>query len=64
MIFSRYQCFEDNYFVTYQYYAHRNMPSVFVQEIEVTNTLNHPIDVELVLPQISDWSSAVKQKIK
>ncbi|XP_055685349.1 uncharacterized protein KIAA2013 homolog [Lutzomyia longipalpis] len=57
----RFQCFEDGYFVTYKYYAHRTMPHVFVQEIQVTNTKNQLIDVELVLPRISDWPTAVSQ---
>lgn len=62
-IVNRFQCF-DQFFVSYQYYAHRNMPNVFVQEIKVTNTRNQLIDVDLVVPRISDWPSAISQVIK
>lgn len=62
-IVHRFQCFQD-YFVSYQYYAHRNMPSIFVQEIEITNTKNQIVDVDLTLPRISDWPSAMTQDIK
>uniref|UniRef100_U5EX05 Putative conserved plasma membrane protein n=1 Tax=Corethrella appendiculata TaxID=1370023 RepID=U5EX05_9DIPT len=63
-IVSRFQCFEDGYFVAYEYYAHRNMPSVFVQEIQITNTKNQLIDVELILPRISNWETANSQNLK
>uniref|UniRef100_A0A1B0DHR5 Uncharacterized protein n=1 Tax=Phlebotomus papatasi TaxID=29031 RepID=A0A1B0DHR5_PHLPP len=60
-IVHRFQCFEDGYFVNYKYYAHRTMPNVLVQEIQVTNTKNQLIDVELIPPRISDWPTAVSQ---
>lgn len=62
----RFQCFADNFFVAYQYYAHRNMPSVLVQEIQITNMNSHQIEVDLILPRISesDWPMADVQKIK
>lgn len=63
-IVHRFQCFGDNFFVATQFYAHRNMPSVFVQEIQITNIKNQLIDVELILPRISDWPTAVTQTIK
>lgn len=59
----RFQCFED-YFVSYEYYAHRNIPMVFVQELKITNTKNQLIDIDLTLPRISDWPTAVTQTIK
>lgn len=61
---TRYQCYED-YQVRYKYYAHRNYPSVFVQEIQVKNNRNQIIDLNLVLPRIiGDWSSATSTAIK
>lgn len=60
----RFQCFSEGYFVSYQYYAHRTMPSVLVQEIQITNTKNQLVDVELVVPRISDWPTAVTRSVK
>lgn len=59
----RFQCF-DGFYVSYLYYAHRNMPSVFVQEIEVTNTRNQLIDVDLIVPRITDWQASSTNLIK
>lgn len=63
-IVHRFQCFEEGYFVAYDYYAHRNIPMVFVQEIKITNTKNQLMDVDLTLPRISDWPTAVTQVLK
>ena len=63
-IVHRFQCFDNGYYASYQYYAHRNNPSVFVQELQVTNTKNILMDVELILARISDWPTAVTQNIK
>lgn len=60
----RFQCFNDGYFVSYEYYAHRIIPSVFVQEIKITNTKNQLIDIDLTLQRITDWPTAVTQTIK
>jgi Uncharacterized conserved protein (DUF2152) len=60
----RFQCFENGVVASYTYYAHRRMPSVFVQEIQITNTKNQLIDVELVTPRLSDWPTAVMQNLK
>lgn len=61
---TRYQCYED-YQVRYKYYAHRNYPSVFVQEIQIKNNRNQIIDLNLVLPRIiGDWSTATTQITK
>ncbi|KAG5683493.1 hypothetical protein PVAND_012770 [Polypedilum vanderplanki] len=58
---TRYQCFDD-YKVKYQYYAHRNYPSVFVQEIQIKNNRNQIIDLNLKLPRIiGEFSSATSQ---
>lgn len=61
---SRHQCFED-FQVKYLYYAHRNFPSVFVQEIQIKNYRNQLVDLNLVLPRIvGDWSVATSQVLK
>ena len=61
---SRHQCFDD-YQVKYLYYAHRNYPSVFVQEIQIKNYRNQLVDLNLVLPRIiGDWSVATSQVLK
>jgi hypothetical protein len=63
-IVDRYQCFDD-YQVKYTYYAHRNYPSIFVQEIQVKNHRNQIIDLNLVLPRIiGDWPTATTQTLK
>jgi Uncharacterized conserved protein (DUF2152) len=63
-IVDRYQCFDD-YQIKYTYYAHRNYPSVFVQEIQVKNHRNQIIDLNLVLPRIiGDWPTATTQTTK
>lgn len=61
---SRHQCFDD-YQVKYLYYAHRNYPSVFVQEIQIKNYRKQLVDLNLVLPRIiGDWSVATSQVLK
>lgn len=61
---SRHQCFEE-YQAKYLYYAHRNYPSVFVQEIQIKNYRNQLVDLNLVLPRIvGEWPVATSQTIK
>lgn len=59
------QCF-DEYQARYLYYAHRNYPSVFVQEIQIKNYRNQLVDLNLVLPRINEfgWSEATSENIK
>lgn len=64
-IVHRFQCNAgDRIYASYQYYAHRNMRSVFVQEIRITNLRPQVIDIDLTLPRVSDWPTAVSNKIK
>ncbi|XP_055540844.1 uncharacterized protein KIAA2013 homolog [Wyeomyia smithii] len=63
-IVHRFQCFPEGHFASYQYYAHRTIPSVLVQEVQITNTRNQLVDVELVVPRISDWPTAITKNIK
>lgn len=61
---TRFQCFDD-YQVKYLYYAHRNYPSVFVQEIQIKNHLKQLVDLNLVLPHIiGNWESSSMQTKK
>ncbi len=62
-IVHRFQCFE-GFDAMYLYYAHRNNPSVFVQEIQITNTRNQLMDVELTIPRISDWPKSASRTEK
>lgn len=64
IILYRFQCFEDGYFVSYEYYAHRKHPNVFVQELKITNTKNQLVDIDLTMSRISDWPKANTQTIK
>jgi len=60
----RFQCFED-YQARYLYYAHRNYPSVFVQEIQIRNYRNQLVDLNLILPRIiGDWPTATSHTMK
>lgn len=60
----RKQCF-DEFHVKYQYFAHRNYPSVFVQEIQIRNLKHKLVDLSLVLPRVVGiWESSTSQNIK
>jgi Uncharacterized conserved protein (DUF2152) len=61
---TRFQCFDD-FQVKSLFYAHRNYPSVFVQEIQIKNYRSQLVDLNLVLPRIiGDWISSSSQIIK
>lgn len=60
----RKQCF-DEFHVKYQYFAHRNYPSVFVQEIQIRNLKHKLVDLNLILPRVVGiWESSTSQNIK
>ncbi|VVC87333.1 unnamed protein product [Leptidea sinapis] len=63
-IVHRFQCSSSGIRVSYQYYAHRTIPSLFVQEILISNPLNAAKTLQLTTPRLSDWPTAVKQTIK
>lgn len=63
-IVHRFQCSNSGLQASYQYYAHRTIPSVFVQEILVNNPTNAQKSLKLSTPRVSDWSTSVKQTIK
>lgn len=60
----RLQCFEDGFDVSYEYYAHRRMPNVLVQELKINNPRGQLVEVELTPSRISDWPTAITQVIK
>lgn len=63
-IVHRFQCSNTGLHVSYQYYAHRTIPSLFVQEILINNPLNAPKSLHISVPRLSDWPTSVKQTIK
>ena len=63
-IVHRFQCSYSGLQVSYQYYAHRTIPSLFVQEIWVNNPTNTLKNVHLTTPVVSEWPDVVKKTIK
>lgn len=63
-ILHRFQCSNYNLQISYQYYAHRTIPSLFVQEIWISNPSEVAKTLKLTMPRISDWPTAVKQTVK
>lgn len=63
-IINRFQCSNNGMQISYQYYAHRTIPSLFIQEIWVNNPLNTAKKIRISTPRVSDWPTAVKQTIK
>lgn len=56
-IVHRFQCFQD-FYVAYEYYAHRTIPYILVQEIKITNIRNQLAEVDLILPKVTNLPSA------
>lgn len=63
-IVNRFHCSNTGVQISYQYYTHRTIPSLFVQEIWINNPTNKEITLKLSVPRVSDWPTAVKQTIK
>ncbi|CAG9791233.1 unnamed protein product [Diatraea saccharalis] len=63
-IVHRFQCSNTGLHISYQYYAHRTIPSLFVQEILISNPTNTDKVLRLSVPRVSDWPTSVKQTIK
>ncbi|XP_013146041.1 PREDICTED: uncharacterized protein KIAA2013 homolog [Papilio polytes] len=63
-IVHRFQCGNSGLQISYQYYAHRTIPSLFVQEILVNNPTNSGKTLQLMTPLITGWPTAVKQVVK
>ncbi|CAG9126427.1 unnamed protein product [Plutella xylostella] len=63
-IIHRFQCSGSGLQVSYKYYAHRTIPSLFVQEINVNNPTSASRSVEFFKLGIEDWPTAVSQTVK
>lgn len=63
-IVNRFQCSNTGIHVSYQYYAHRTIPSLFVQEILITNPTTKDKTLHLLSPKVLDWPTAVQQIVK
>jgi hypothetical protein len=63
-IVHRYQCYASGLYVSYQYYAHRTLPAILVQEIKVTNPTNENFNLDLQQVKVTDWPTAVSQVVK
>ncbi|XP_059048192.1 uncharacterized protein KIAA2013 homolog [Achroia grisella] len=63
-IVHRFQCSNEGLQISYKYYAHRTIPSLFVQEIWVNNPTNTGKTLRMSMPRISEWPTAVKQTVK
>ncbi|CAH2986437.1 unnamed protein product [Chilo suppressalis] len=63
-IVHRFQCSNTGLQISYQYYAHRTIPSLFVQEILISNPTNKEKVLKMSVPRVSDWPTSVKQTIK
>lgn len=63
-IIHRFQCSNTGLHISYQYYAHRTIPSLFVQEILINNPMNAGKSLRLTTPRVSEWPTSVKQTVK
>lgn len=63
-IVHRFQCSNSGLQASYQYYAHRTIPSLFVQEIWINNPTSTDKNLRLTTPRVSDWPTSVMQTIK
>lgn len=63
-IVHRFQCSDSGIHLQYQYYAHRTIPSLLVQEIWINNPTTKSRTLKMSTPRVSDWPTSVKQTIK
>nr|CAD7197437.1 unnamed protein product [Timema douglasi] len=59
----KFQCFSNGQYVSYQYYAHRKLPSVLVQSIKITNPTDETISMDLGQMRLSKWPTAVSHVV-
>ncbi|XP_071439153.1 uncharacterized protein KIAA2013 homolog isoform X3 [Hetaerina americana] len=57
-ILYKFQCFSSGSYISYQYYAHRTLPSVLVQDIKITNPTSEPMHLRILPPNLLHWPSA------
>jgi hypothetical protein len=63
-IVHKYQCYSNGLYVSYQYYAHRTLPAILVQDIKVTNPTNEHLSLDMQHVKVTNWPTAVSQIIK
>lgn len=63
-IVHKYQCYSNGLYVSYQYYAHRTLPAILVQDIKVTNPTNENFNLDMQQMKVTDWPTAVSQDVK
>lgn len=57
-IVHKFQCFGGEFSISHDFYAHRTIPNVFIQEIKTINLVNSLIDIELKAIGSKEWASA------
>lgn len=62
-IVHRFQCGEAGLHASYQYYVHRTLPSLLVQEIRIESP-SKPSILKMSTPRISDWAEADTRTVK
>jgi hypothetical protein len=60
----RLQCSTLGLYVAQQYYAHRTIPAVLVQDMKITNPNDDPTEVKLEQRGVLHWPTAVSHKIR
>ena len=57
----KFQCYDSGLYVTYQYYAHRTLPAIFVQDIKISNPTNENFSMDLRQIKVTKWPTVVSQ---
>ncbi|XP_059469617.1 uncharacterized protein KIAA2013 homolog [Neocloeon triangulifer] len=57
------QCASSGVHTTHQMYAHRSLPSIFVQSIQITNPSDFPATITFRQRGVRNWASADSHKI-
>ncbi|XP_015510287.1 uncharacterized protein KIAA2013 homolog [Neodiprion lecontei] len=63
-IVHRYQCFREGYHVEFQYYAHRSLDRIFVQEIKIANPLAVSQEVPLKPQTSMHWRDSGTEAVQ
>lgn len=54
-----YQCFREGYYIGFQYYAHRDLDGIFVQEVKISSpTTSNQMEIKLNSPNKKNWINA------
>ncbi|OXU28585.1 hypothetical protein TSAR_004806 [Trichomalopsis sarcophagae] len=59
----KYQCFRDGYHIGYQYYAHRELEGIFVQEIKISNPLSNLQELPFKTQASVHWTDSLTESI-